>query len=411
MPDRSYDLLVIGGGIVGLATARELLRRFPDQKLVLLEKEDGLARHQSGRNSGVIHSGIYYKPGSIKAETCVEGAARMLQFCRDHGIPHRLCGKLIVATSAQQFPRLEELARRGQANGIAGLRILSPDEIKEIEPNCSGLRALHVPGAGIVDYVEVAKKFAEEILQLGGEIRLLARVTRLATSGRESIVESTGGTFLVRYVINSAGLESDRIARRAGENVNLRIVPFRGEYYELIPERRHLVRSLIYPVPDPRFPFLGVHFTRRINGQVDAGPNAVLALKREGYRKTDFATPDIWSEVSYPGFWRMVGRYWRTGLGELYRSFSKAAFVRDLQQFVPAVTAKDLVASGSGVRAQAVLADGSFVDDFQFLSSGNVLHVLHVPSPAATASIAIGRRIAQLASDGFGLKSRHTALG
>ena len=405
MRDASYDFLIIGGGIVGLATAMELVRRYPDQRLVLVEKEDRLAAHQSGRNSGVIHSGIYYKPGSIKAKTCVEGAAAMVQFCREQGVPYRLCGKIIVATSPEDLPGLDLLLRRGQANGVPGLKILSPDEIREIEPHCSALRGLQVSSAGIVDYAAVSRKMAEIFQNSGGEIRLSSKVEKLARSDGQWIVETTSGTFGARYAVNSAGLYSDSIAEMAGEKPKLRIVPFRGEYYQLIPERRHLVRSLIYPVPDPRFPFLGVHFTRRINDQVDAGPNAVVAFKREGYRNTDFSARDLWSEVSYPGFWRMARRYWRTGLSEFYRSLNKVAFVRALERLVPAVTARDLVPAGSGVRAQALLPDGSLLDDFQFLSSGNFLHVCNVPSPAATASIAIARTIVQMAADSFGWKN------
>jgi L-2-hydroxyglutarate oxidase len=405
MPDQCYDIVVIGGGIVGLSVAMETTRRFPDLHLLLVEKEDALARHQSGHNSGVIHSGVYYKPGSVKARTCVEGAAAMVEFCRQHSIPHEICGKVIVATSEEEIPRLEELWRRGQANGISGLRLLNRQELLEIEPHCDGIRALHVPCTGITDYVAVSTKYAELITKQGGEIRTGCEVTGFAARNPETTVATTEGTFATRYIINCAGLQSDRISRLAGNTPEVRIVPFRGEYYDLIPERQYLVRALIYPVADPRFPFLGVHFTRRIRGGVDAGPNAVLSFKREGYRKTDISLRDTLSEFTYPGFWRMAAKYWQSGLGEFYRSFSKQAFVRALQRLVPEIKASDLRPGGSGVRAQALARDGSLVDDFQFLSSGKMLHVCNVPSPAATASIPIGRAIVQMAEDSFGLSS------
>lgn len=405
MPDQRYDIVVIGGGIVGLSVAREATRRFPDLRLLLVEKEDTLARHQSGHNSGVIHSGVYYKPGSVKARTCVEGAAAIVEFCRQHSIPHQICGKLIVATGEEEIPRLEELRRRGQANGIPGLRLLNRQELLEIEPHCDGIRALHVPGTGITDYVAVSRKYAELIAKQGGEIRTACEVTGFGSRNQQTTVETTQGAFAARYVINCAGLHSDRISRLAGSNPEVRIVPFRGEYYDVIREREHLVRALIYPVADPRFPFLGVHFTRRVHGGVDAGPNAVLAFKREGYRKRDFSWRDLLGEFTYPGFWRMAGKYWQSGLGEFYRSFSKPAFVRALQRLVPEIKASDLRPGGAGVRAQALGRDGSLVDDFQFLRSGKMLHVCNVPSPAATASIPIGRAIVQMAEESFGLSS------
>ncbi|HYL13687.1 MAG TPA: L-2-hydroxyglutarate oxidase [Terriglobales bacterium] len=405
MPDQRYDIVVIGGGIVGLSVAWEATRRFPDLRLLVVEKEDALARHQSGHNSGVIHSGVYYKPGSVKARTCVQGAAAMVEFCRQHSIPHQICGKVIVATTDDEIPCLEELRERGQANGISGLGLLNRQELLEIEPHCHGVRALHVPGTGITDYVAVSMKYAELITKQGGQIRTGCEVSGFVPRNAETTVETTQGAFATRYVINCAGLQSDRISRLAGNTPEVRIVPFRGEYYDLIPERQHLVRALIYPVADPRFPFLGVHFTRRIHGGVDAGPNAVLSFKREGYRKTDFSLRDTLSEFTYPGFWRMAGKYWQSGLGEFYRSFSKPAFVRALQRLVPEIKASDLRPGGSGVRAQALGRDGSLVDDFQFLCSGKMLHVCNVPSPAATASIPIGRAIVRMAEESFGLSS------
>jgi L-2-hydroxyglutarate oxidase len=404
MPDESCDIVVIGGGIVGLGTAMEFSRLFPRLQLVVLEKEDRLAAHQSGHNSGVIHSGIYYKPGSIKARTCVEGAAAMVEFCERYGIRHEICGKLIVATNEEESCRLEELRKRGEENGLTGVRTLTREGMREIEPHCAGVRALQVPSTGIVDYKEVCGKYAELITEQGGKIRLRTQVRGLVMRSDEIVVETTSGTFGTRYLINCAGLHSDRVVRMSGGNSDIRIVPFRGEYYVLRPERRTLVKGLIYPVPDPRFPFLGVHFTRRVDGDVDAGPNAVLALKREGYRKGDISFTDIVSEFSFPGFWRMAGKNWRTGLHEMYRSFNKRVFVRDLQRLVPDVNEGDLVPAGSGVRAQAVQTDGSLVDDFRFELAQNVVHVCNVPSPAATASIAIGKAIVQMASQNFGLR-------
>jgi L-2-hydroxyglutarate oxidase len=402
MPDTNYEIVVIGGGIVGLSVAMELTRRFPGRRLMVAEKEDHVARHQSGHNSGVIHSGVYYKPGSLKARTCVEGAAAMVEFCQRHNIACKICGKLIVATDAEEIPRLRQLLERGQANGIPGLKMLSREEMREVEPHCSGLQAMLVPTTGITDYPAVCDKYAELIRAQGGEIRTSTEVREFARRSGEIVVETTRGAFGVRHVINCAGLHSDRIARMAGHEPEVMITPFRGEYYDLTPEREQLVRWLIYPVPDPRFPFLGVHFTRRIHGGVDAGPNAVLALRREGYRHADFSLGDTLSTFSYPGFWRMAAKYWRMGLGEFYRSFSKAAFVAALQRLVPEVKQADLVPGGSGVRAQALRRDGSLVDDFLWLQKDNMLHVFNVPSPAATASIPIGRAIVQMAAEGFG---------
>jgi L-2-hydroxyglutarate oxidase LhgO len=403
MFDGRYDVVIIGGGIVGLSVAMALTRQFPQHRLLLVEKEDGLARHQTGHNSGVIHSGIYYKPGSVKARTCVEGAAAMLAFCREHGIAHRICGKVIVAAAKEELPRLEELRQRGEANGISGLRMLAPEELREVEPHCSGVCALQVPGTGITDYVAVSEKYAELTRTRGGEIRTRAEVRAIHTRNGEITIEAASGEIGTRFAINCAGLHSDRVSEMAGTRAQVRIVPFRGEYYDVIPERQHLVRTLIYPVPDPRFPFLGVHFTTRVHGGVDAGPNAVLAFKREGYRKGDFSLRDAISELTFPGFWRMAAKYWRSGLDETFRAASKNAFVKALQKLVPEVQSADLVPGGSGVRAQAMRPDGSLVDDFQFVRGPNMLHVVNVPSPAATASIPIGQAIAQMARETFGL--------
>lgn len=405
MPDERHDIVVIGGGIIGLATAMEFSRRYPRLRLLLLEKEERLATHQSGRNSGVIHSGIYYRPWSMKARSCVQGAQEMVAFCKEHGIPHEICGKLIVATKEDEFGRLEELRRRGEANGITGLRLLNREDLREIEPHCSGLRGLHVPTTGITDYAKVSEKYAEITAAKGGQIRLSTEVIGMARNHAQLVLETTQGSVAARYVINCAGLHSDVITRMAGDGSKLRIVPFRGEYYELVPERQHLVRGLIYPVPDPRFPFLGVHFTRRVSGHVDAGPNAVLALKREGYRKTDVSLKEVLGEFSFPGFWRMAAKYWRTGLDEVYRSFSKPAFVRALQQLVPEVNSADLIPAQAGVRAQALERSGLLVDDFRFECSHNLLHVCNVPSPAATASLVISRAVVDMAGEGFGLSS------
>ena len=401
--EASYNVAIVGGGIVGLAVALEITRRFPRLRLLLLEKEDGVGRHQSGHNSGVIHSGIYYKPGSLKAKLCVSGAAAMVEFCREHGIAHQICGKVIVATHAEEFPRLEELRRRGEANGLTGVRSVGPEELRQIEPHASGLRALVVPSTGITDYAAVCAKYAEIISARGGDILASTAVTGLKRGSQEITIETNRGHFAAKALINCAGLFSDRISAMAGDDPQVMIVPFRGEYYDLIAARSPLVRNLIYPVPDPRFPFLGVHFTRRVSGSVDAGPNAVLALRREGYRRTDFSFRDLGSSLSFPGFWRMAAKNWRSGLNEFHRSFSKHAFVRALQRLVPEVSDEDLVPGGSGVRAQALTRQGALVDDFQFVPSNRMLHVLNVPSPAATASLVIGQRIVETAGRELGL--------
>jgi L-2-hydroxyglutarate oxidase len=399
MPSPRYDVVIVGGGIVGLAVALGITQRFPRLRLLLLEKEARVGQHQSNHNSGVIHSGIYYKPGSLKAKLCVEGAREMVEFCRSHDLPYEICGKVIVATHEQELPRLEELRRRGEANGLTGLRLIGPEELREIEPHASGLQALVVPSTGITDYLKVCEKYADLISAQGGAIFTSNTVIGIKSCGTEIVVETQRDTFSAGFLINCAGLFSDRISRMAGDDPGVMIVPFRGEYYDLIPERSFLVRALIYPVPDPQFPFLGVHFTRRISGSVDAGPNAVLAFRREGYRRSDFSLRDLASSLAFPGFWRMAKTNWRSGLYEFHRSFSKAEFVRALQRLLPEVRERDLVPGGSGVRAQALGRDGMLIDDFRFVPSARMLHVLNVPSPAATASLVIGRVIVRVAEE------------
>jgi L-2-hydroxyglutarate oxidase LhgO len=405
MTDSRHDVTIIGGGIVGLAVGLEITKRFPRLHLLLLEKENRVGQHQSSHNSGVIHSGIYYQPGSLKAKLCVEGARAMVEFCRAHDIPHQVCGKVIVATHEEEFAGLEELRRRGETNGLTGVQSIGPEQLREIEPHACGLRALVVPSTGITDYGAVCAKYAELIRAQGGIILTSTAVTGLRQLADDIVVETKESTLSTTYLINSAGLFSDRVSRMAGEVPDLMIVPFRGEYYDLIPERAQLVRALIYPVPDPRFPFLGVHFTRRIGGSVDAGPNAVLAFRREGYRRTDFNLNDVASSLGFPGFWRMAARHWRSGLEEFRRSFSKSEFLHALQRLVPEICEEDLVPGSSGVRAQALRRDGTLVDDFHFVPSGKMLHVLNVPSPAATASLMIGKAIAEMAVRSLGLGS------
>ncbi len=395
MTDSRYDVAIIGGGIVGLAIALEITQRFPHLRLILLEKEHRVGQHQSGHNSGVIHSGIYYKPGSLKARLCVEGARAMIDFCRLHEIPHQICGKVIVATRDEEILRLEELRRRGDANGLAGVCFIGRDELRELEPHASGVRALVVPSTGITDYSKVCDTYAGLISARGGAILTSTAVIGIRPRTNEIVIETVRGPFAATRMINCAGLFSDRISRMAGQEPEVMIVPFRGEYYDLVPQRSSLVRALIYPVPDPRFPFLGVHFTRRVGGSVDAGPNAVLAFRREGYRRSDFSPSDIAASLTFPGFWRMTAQNWRSGLDEFHRSFSKTAFVRTLQRLVPEVREQDLVPGGAGVRAQALRRDGTLVDDFEFVDSEKMLHVLNVPSPAATASLMIARTIVE----------------
>ena len=394
--DSKFDLVIVGGGIVGLATALQTVRRFPSARLAVLEKEPAIARHQSGHNSGVIHSGIYYKPGSSKAKNCVAGAVAMVEFCREYSVPYEICGKVVVATDRSELPGLEELMRRGTANGVPGLAMIGREQLREREPHCTGIAALSVPGTGITNYAIVAQKYAELIQAAGGRILTSCEVRAIVQHSAGTVLETSQGAIQASRVINCAGLHSDRIMRMAGEDNGLKIVPFRGEYYEIVPSRRKLVRNLIYPVADPRFPFLGVHFTRRISGGIEAGPNAVLALKREGYRKTDFNLKDAVETAIFPGFWRMAAKYWRSGMGEYYRSLNKQAFTRALQKLIPEIRAADLEPAGAGVRAQALDSSGGLLDDFAIVRSKQMIHVCNVPSPAATASLIIGRQIAEM---------------
>ncbi len=401
--DGSCDLTIIGGGIIGLATAMEVTQRYPRLRLVVLEKEEQLAAHQTGHNSGVIHSGIYYKPGSLKAQTCVTGAQALVTFCDQHGIPYERCGKVVVATMAEELPRLEELYRRGTANGVVGMEMIGPERLRELEPHATGIKALHVPSTGIIDFPRVARTYAKLVQEHGGEIRLRHQVNRIVQTNEGLMVETSQGTVATQYLVNCGGLLCDRVARMTGASPDMQIVPFRGEYYTMAPHRRSLVKNLIYPVPDPALPFLGVHFTRTIDGLVEAGPNAVLAFAREGYKKSDFVPRDLRETLTFPGFWKMARRYWYTGMGEVVRSFSKAAFVKALQRLLPELTADDLQPGGSGVRAQAIASSGALVDDFVFSVTGKALHVLNAPSPGATASLAIGQMIVAKAGEAFGL--------
>jgi (S)-2-hydroxyglutarate dehydrogenase len=393
-----YDFAVIGGGIVGLSTARALLDRYPDAGVLVLEKESGWARHQTGHNSGVIHSGIYYKPGSLKARFCKEGAERLVEFCREYGVSYEVCGKVIVATESGEMPRLRNLHERGVENGLA-VEEIGPVELKEIEPHATGIAALKVPSTGIVDFVGVAETFAEIVTKRGGELRAGTEVTGISETGNGVELRAAEKSFRARALINCAGLQSDRVAALGGVEAGARIVPFRGEYYDLAPESRHLVKNLIYPVPDPSFPFLGVHFTRTVEGGVEAGPNAVLGFAREGYKKTDVRLKDLAEVLSYPAFWWLAGKNWKTGAGEVFRSLSKSAFVRGLQRLVPEVEEGDLVPTEAGVRAQALKKDGTLMDDFLIVEGERSVHVLNAPSPAATACIPIGEAIVDRVSN------------
>lgn len=398
-----FDLVIVGGGIVGLATALTLSQRYPTVKVAVLEKEERLAAHQTGHNSGVIHSGIYYKPGSLKAQTCVAGARALTAFCEEHAIPYERCGKIVVATASDELPRLEELFRRGVANGVEGLEMIGPERLREFEPHATGIKALYAPTTGIIDYSRVAQTYARLIKERGGEIKLRHQVQKILHLDGGLVLETTQGAIRGKFMVNCGGLHCDRVARLSNAPIDLQIVPFRGEYYTIAPQRRYLVKNLIYPVPDPALPFLGVHFTRTIDGVVEAGPNAVLAFSREGYRKTDFIPADLQETLVFPGFWRMASKYWQTGMGELYRSYSKNAFLRALQRLLPELRENDLQPGGSGVRAQAIASNGALVDDFVFSVVGNTLHVLNAPSPGATASLAIGHLIVEKITQAFSL--------
>jgi len=388
-----YDWVIVGAGIVGLATAREMLQRAPGLRVAVLEKEPDLARHQTGHNSGVIHTGVYYRPGSLKARLCVEGRAILLRFCDAKNISYELTGKLIVAAAEHERARLEELAARGRANGVEGIELLPGDAIREREPHAVGIAAVWVPGAGIVDYVAVARAIAEDVRRSGGDILLEQEVRGIRREAHGLTIETARGPVRATRLVACAGLQCDRVASLSSPVDRLRIIPFRGDYYRLRPEARSLVRSMIYPVPDPRYPFLGVHFTRRIDGDVWAGPNAVLALARERYARTGFVLRDAADLATWPGLWRVVGRHWRTGVAELWRDWVKEVYARDLARYVPEIRPRDLMPGPSGIRAQAVARDGSFVDDFAIVEEGPALHVMNAPSPAATSAFAIAGEI------------------
>lgn len=401
MESSQYDIAIVGGGILGLSTAMQLAERAPQWRVAVLEKEDDLATHQTGHNSGVMHSGIYYRPGSHKAQFCVAGLNNMVKFCEENEIEHQQCGKVIVALEESELGRLQDLYDRGTANGVPDLEIVGPERLQEIEPHAIGVRALWAPHTGIVDFTKVAAAFANKFQQTGGDIFTGAPVRKIIRSAGSVALETPKGILQAKHLINCAGLYADRVASMSGEKVGVRIIPFRGEYYTLRPESHYLVSGLIYPVPDPQFPFLGVHFTRNIKGHVEAGPNAVLALRREGYRKRDFDLGDNVGNLAYPGFWKMALKYWKIGMGEVYRSYSKRVFLRDLQRLLPDIKDSDLASGGSGVRAQAVAKDGSLLDDFSIIQGREAIHVLNAPSPGATSSLAIGEHIAGLAINNF----------
>lgn len=395
--EMKFDVIIVGGGIVGLATALKIKEQQNDCKVLVLEKENKIAGHQTGHNSGVIHSGLYYKPGSLKAINCINGYHMLIEFCKENNVPYELCGKVVVAINQNEVGPLETLYQRGIANGLSGMRYLNAEEIKKYEPNCTGVKGLFVPQTGIVDYKVVCEKMAENFIQLGGEISTNKKVTDVKVLENQTTVFCGSESFDARLMVNCAGLYCDKIAAMAGQNLDVRIVPFRGEYYAIKPEKAHLVKNLIYPVPDANFPFLGVHFTRRISGEIEAGPNAVFAFKREGYKKTDFKWSEFWGSLAWKGFRQVAMKYWKTGLGEYYRSYSKKAFTKALQQLVPSIQMDDLEPAGSGVRAQACSHDGGLIDDFYIKEDAGCVHVLNAPSPAATSSLSIGKTISELA--------------
>lgn len=387
------DIVIVGGGIVGLATAWQISKKFPKLEIAVLEKESHLAAHQTGHNSGVLHTGMYYKPGSLKAKNCRTGKLSMQEFCKEYGIPHDICGKVIVATDENEIPSLNNILERGTANGVKCEKI-SKARLRELEPHCAGIEAIHVPEAGIVNYRSVCEKLGELIEQDGkNKILLNTKVDTIKTVGDEIITHTDRGVFQSKYLINCAGLYSDHIAQIGGQKTSAKIIPFRGEYFELTEEAKHLCKNLIYPVPDPSFPFLGVHFTRMIDNSVECGPNAVLAFAREGYGKLDINIAELLETLYYPGFQKLASKYWKTGLGEMWRSFSKRAFVKALQKLVPEIEDEHLVAAPGGIRAQAVAKDGSMVDDFLILNHGKTINVCNAPSPAATSSLSIGYHI------------------
>jgi (S)-2-hydroxyglutarate dehydrogenase len=405
-----YDFIIIGGGIVGLSTSMALYEKYPLAKVLLIEKEEGLAMHQTGHNSGVIHSGIYYKPGSFKARFAKAGSHSMTEFCKKHKIDHDICGKIIVATKKEEIPLLHALYNRSIENNLE-THLIDKGELREIEPHVNGLAAIKVPAAGIVNYKQVSLKFAELVKESGCEISLNTEVEKVHESKDEVLVETSKGTFKAKYMINCAGLHSDRIAKLSGYHTDVNIIPFRGEYYKLKPEKRHLVKNLIYPVPNPDFPFLGVHFTRMINGEIEAGPNAVLSFKREGYKKTDFSMKDFAEVMGNRGFWKLASKYVNEGVSEMKRSLSKASFTRSLQELIPDIKASDLLNAPAGVRAQALKSDGTLLDDFYVINGRRSIHVCNAPSPAATASIEIGKSIiSNLHADDIENRSVHSLI-
>ena len=395
MSQNSFDIIVIGGGIIGTATALSLQKK-SKLNILVIEAENELAHHQTGNNSGVIHSGLYYKPGSLKAKNCSEGRELLYRFCETNNIPFKKCGKIVLATSESELDALEQLYKRGIANGLTGIKKLGSDEIKNYEPYANGIAGLFVPQTGIVDYTKVTEKYAQLFLENGGGMETNCTFLSLKKSNGKIVVITSKKEFETKILVNCGGLHCDRIAKLCGVNPGLQIIPFRGEYYKLKKEKEYLVNNLIYPVPDPRFPFLGVHFTRMMKGGVEAGPNAVLAFKREGYTKKDFSFADMSQMITYSGFWKMASKYYGMGFGEFYRSFSKKAFVKALQKLVPEIQEDDIEPGGAGVRAQALEPDGKFVDDFRILETDKMVHVLNAPSPAATASLSIGKKIAEI---------------
>jgi len=392
-----YDVTVVGGGIVGLATALRIKEQNPSLKLLIIEKEDVVAKHQTGHNSGVIHSGLYYKPGSLKATNCIRGYKMLLDFCEKEEIKYDLCGKIVVATRPEQISILDGLFERGKQNGLDGFKMLSAEQLKEYEPHVKGLKGFFVPQTGIIDYTDVCKKYLAKTQKLGGEIVFGEKVEGISTKNNVSVVKTSKNTYETKLVVNCAGLYSDKVGQMTDERANnLRITPFRGEYFEIKPEKQYLVKNLIYPVPDPNFPFLGVHFTRMIHGGVEAGPNAVLAFRREGYKKLDINFKELFETLAWPGFQKVAAKYWQTGLGEMYRSFSKAAFTKALQELIPEIQSEDLIPGGAGVRAQACDREGGLVDDFAIFENQQAINVCNAPSPAATSSLSIGQTVSEL---------------
>ncbi|ALR31089.1 hydroxyglutarate oxidase [Chryseobacterium sp. IHB B 17019] len=391
-----YDIIIVGAGLVGLATAYQTKLKNPDSKILVLEKENDVSLHQSGHNSGVIHSGIYYKPGSLKAKNCIEGYNSVINFAKEYGIRYDLCGKIIVATSQEELPLLDNIYKRGVENGLQNLKYLSREEFREIEPHCEGVRAIKVPQTGIIDYQGIAKKIKELFEELGGEVKFNNEVKNIINNQSEIIVTTDSAEFKTKKLISCAGLYSDKITKMTNDKNDVIIIPFRGEYYKIKDERKHLVKHLIYPVPDPNFPFLGVHFTRMIDGNIEAGPNAVLAFKKEGYKFFDFDFNETMQTLTWPGFRKIVAKYGKTGLGEVHRSLSKAAFTKALQKLLPEIQEDDLVTGGSGVRAQACDRNGILIDDFDIVKNGNIIHVRNAPSPAATSCLSIGNKISEL---------------